>query len=84
MPKKNERIARIHDEKPLSLGMRGIVAYCDNRDKRFCKKCIIHGFHELTYINLICRPVDDYPEEYKNIEIRAKELYKQEDKKIGN
>jgi len=79
MPRKNERLFRTFEEKPLNIGIRGVVAYCDNRNKRYCKKCMLHGFHELTYINLICRPIDDYPKEYKNIEQKVLDIKEVDD-----
>lgn len=79
MPKKNkDRLFHIAERKPLNIGMRGVVAYCDNGDKRLCKKCMLHGFYDLTSVNLICRPIEDYPEEYKQLELKAIEELKKE------
>ena len=61
----------------LKVGYRGMVMYCDNAGENcnhdICDKCIPHAHHTLCGYTLVCRKIEDWPEEYKEIEEEAQE-----------
>ena len=57
------------DEQP-QIGIYGQVVYCNNATKsmnhKVCEKCLLHGFHVLTGITLICKSKEDWEDEWKD------------------